>query len=277
MRQSKKGKQSTEVRDRKTLCAVGHNEHAWDQYVEQGARWTLAVDSTAIDQARKGTVKIHLGLNRLVERDWFPAELTGLNILCLASGGGQQGPLLAAIGANVTVMDLSLRQLEVDRHVAEKFDLSLRFEQGDMRNLSRFVDGQFDVILCPVSITYIPELTQLYKECFRVLRPGGIFMLAAPHPAIYLFDAALWEKGVYQVSNRLPFSSMDELDESQQAAFLADNKAIEFSHTLEQIIGGQLQAGFVIDRFIEDKIDEGLSVYMNDYFATRARKPLSRT
>ena len=49
-----------------------------------------------------------------VPRHWFPASIKGTALLCLASGGGQQGPVLAAAGADVTVFDTSPRQLGRD-------------------------------------------------------------------------------------------------------------------------------------------------------------------
>lgn len=97
-------------------------------------------------------------------------------------------------------------------------------------------------------------------------------MLGAPNPAIYLFDADKWEEGVYLVSNTLPFNSLDELNEEQRRQFMADNKAIEYSHTLTSIIGGQIEAGFKVDGFYEDSLDESLSRYFQDYFATKAIK-----
>lgn len=54
-----------------------------------------------------------------IPKNWFPT-LEGLKILCLASGGGQQGPILAAAGADVTVVDISQKQLEQDIYVAKE-------------------------------------------------------------------------------------------------------------------------------------------------------------
>ncbi|MFP3360674.1 class I SAM-dependent methyltransferase, partial [Planococcus sp. SIMBA_143] len=71
-----------------------------------------------------------------VPREWFPTTLKGVKILCLASGGGQQGPILSAAGAEVTVVDLSEKQLEQDRFVAERDHLQLTIEKGDMTDLS---------------------------------------------------------------------------------------------------------------------------------------------
>ncbi|MET0423076.1 MAG: class I SAM-dependent methyltransferase, partial [Actinoplanes sp.] len=73
--------------------------------------------------------------------------LAGVDVLCLASGGGQQGPTLAAAGARVTVLDNSPRQLEQDELVARRDDVPLRTMLGDMRGLSAFADSSFDLVV----------------------------------------------------------------------------------------------------------------------------------
>ena len=251
---------------------AAHNQTAWDNYVTEEVIWTVPVSSEVIAKAREGEYAVSLGANSDVPRNWFPEQLEDVKILCLACGGGQQAPILAAAGAQVTVMDISAKQLEQDCKVAQQEALPLTTIQGDMRDLSAFTENSFDIVFCPVSITYIPNLKPLFSEAYRVLSIGGSFMLGAPNPAIYLFDADKWEEGVYLVSNTLPFNSLDELNEEQRRQFMADNKAIEYSHTLSSIIGGQIEAGFKIDGFYEDSLDESLSRYFKDYFATKAIK-----
>ena len=90
---------------------LGHNRVAWDKLGEQGNQWTVAYDPAKIAAARQGEWELYLTEQRPVPKDWFP-RLEGADVLCLASGGGQQGPLLAAAGANVTVFDNSPSQLE---------------------------------------------------------------------------------------------------------------------------------------------------------------------
>ncbi|MGB5060478.1 MAG: hypothetical protein WBO48_17395, partial [Candidatus Promineifilaceae bacterium] len=84
-----------------------YNREAWNRAVSQGNIWTLPVSPEAIAQARQGEWRILLTETKPTPRHWFPADLTGVDVLCLASGGGQQGPILAAAGANVTVFDNS--------------------------------------------------------------------------------------------------------------------------------------------------------------------------
>ncbi|MGO8960941.1 MAG: class I SAM-dependent methyltransferase [Streptosporangiaceae bacterium] len=130
---------------------VAHNRAAWDREVETGNEWTIPVGPEVIEAARAGDWSVVLIGYSPVDRDWFPASLAGTEVLCLASGGGQQGPVLAAAGATVTVLDNSARQLEQDRMVADRDGLELRTELGDMRDLSAFADARFDLVFHPVS------------------------------------------------------------------------------------------------------------------------------
>ncbi|GIF23488.1 hypothetical protein BJ973_004099 [Actinoplanes tereljensis] len=83
---------------------VAHNRVAWDREVEQGNEWTRPISAETVARARAGDWSIVLIGHRPVDRSWFPADLAGSDVLCLASGGGQQGPTLAAAGARVTVL-----------------------------------------------------------------------------------------------------------------------------------------------------------------------------
>ncbi len=105
-----------------------------------------------------------------------------MDILCLASGGGQQAPILAAAGANVTVFDNSPAQLRQDALVAQREGLPLRTVQGDMRDLSAFGDDSFDLIFHPVSNIFVPEVRPVWRECYRVVRPGGVLLMGTLNP-----------------------------------------------------------------------------------------------
>jgi SAM-dependent methyltransferase len=208
-----------------------------------------------------------------VPRDWFPAELAGAEVLCLASGGGQQGPVLAAAGAAVTVLDNSPRQLDRDREVAAREGLAVRTELGDMRDLSAFPDASFDVVFNPVSNVFCPELAPVWRESFRVLRPGGILMTGFLNPDVYIFDVrALDERNELVVRHPIPFSSLDLPDDERQRAY--GTGPIEYSHTLTEQIGGQLAAGFTLTHFDEAPHHaDATARYLPGYFATRAVKP----
>lgn len=87
-----------------------HNELAWDNEVKIGNKWTIPVSSSDIERAKKGEYTILLTPTKSVPKNWI-GDVSGKNLLCLASGGGQQGPIFSALGANVTVFDNSKEQL----------------------------------------------------------------------------------------------------------------------------------------------------------------------
>ena len=138
----------------------GLNRTAWDKAVEGGENpFTQVVSSQQVADARAGSWAIRLSAQRTVPREWFPS-LAGLRVLCLAAGGGQQAPILAAAGAEVTLLDGSPRQLGQDAFVAERDGLELRLVQGDMADLSAFGDASFDLVVNPVSTLFVPDVVR---------------------------------------------------------------------------------------------------------------------
>jgi SAM-dependent methyltransferase len=254
--------------------AVAYNRAAWDRQVAgRENEWTLPVGPDVIARARRGDWSVVLIGHVPVARDWFPAELSGVDILGLASGGGQQVPTFAAAGATVTSFDNSPGQLARDREVADREGLTVRTELGDMRDLSVFPDASFDLVFNPVSNVFVPELAPVWRECHRVLRPGGILMTGFLNPDVYLFDfEALDQRRELIVRHRLPFSDLHLSEEDRQREW--GDGPIEFSHTLTEQIGGQLAAGFVLTHFIEAPHHvDATAEYMSAYFCTRAIKP----
>ena len=254
-----------------------YNRAAWNKRVEQRDPWTVPVAEEEIRRARRGDWRLLLTPTRPVPKTWFP-ELDGTSTLCLASGGGQQGPLLAARGAKVTVFDNSPRQLERDRIVAQRERLALDTVEGDMADLSMFSDGAFDLIVHPCSNCYVPDVRPVWRECFRVLRSGGVILSGFTNPVRYIFDDERILNGNLEVRHSLPYSDLTGLDESDlRRAILDKQEPLEFGHTLEDQIGGQIDAGFVITGFREDRYShdepDPLSEFMPTFIATRAVKP----
>jgi SAM-dependent methyltransferase len=252
------------------------NRRAWDRQVECGNEWTVPVSPAAIAAARGGQWEIHLTPSKPVPRSWFP-PLEGRDVLCLASGGGQQGPILAAAGARVTVLDNSPKQLAQDRLVAERESLTIATIEGDMADLSAFSDRCFDLVVHPVSNVFVPDVRPVWAEAFRALRPGGVLLAGFMNPVTYLFDQELAERGVLRVKHKLPYSDLTSLTEEERERLLEEGAPFEFGHALEDQIGGQLDAGFLLTGFFEDAygpaVNDALTRYMPTFIATRAVKP----
>ena len=117
---------------------IKDNEHAWDKRAENNDQWSIPVSEEEIAEAKKGNWSIFVTPVKRVPRNWFPEEMKGKKILCLAGGGGQQGPVLAATGADVTVFDNSTGQLGKDQMAAKRDGLTIHTVQGNMQDLSMF-------------------------------------------------------------------------------------------------------------------------------------------
>lgn len=262
-----------------TAHIFDHNRAAWDRESSHESEWSRPVAAEAIERARGGQWDVVLTPRQPVPRSWF-GDLAGKDVLCLASGGGQQAPILAAAGARVTSLDASAVQLGKDREVSERHHLDLRCEQGDMADLARFADASFDLVFHPCSNCFVPDVMPVWRECARVLRPGGVLLSGFLNPLYYLFDHEAGDTHErLQVRYSLPYADVDHPDDRSVKARLARGEALEFSHTLDTLIGGQLRAGFVLADLYEDWwSDEAtpLNRHCPTSIATLAVKPVSR-
>lgn len=253
-----------------------HNRDAWDAESRGGSSpWCQPVDETTIEKARNGRWEVILTPNRCAPPAWFDG-VAGKRVLCLASGGGQQAPVLAAAGARVTSFDISREQLAKDESVAARDGLDIDLVQGDMTDLSRFEAGRFELIFHPVSNVFCGDVRAVWRECHRVLASGGRLLAGFMNPAFFLFDHdSLEAGGPLLVRNRLPYSEPADLPPTRLKQRLAEPQAFEFGHSLDDQIGGQIDAGFAIAGFYEDSwTDEAsrLHPYMPIFIATLALK-----
>jgi SAM-dependent methyltransferase len=229
-----------------------HNRSVWNHGTMSESVWATPVDEATIARARAGTWEVLLTPKTPVPKAWL-GSLAGKDVLCLASGGGQQAPVLAAAGARVVSFDLSDEQLRKDQRVAERDQLSIRCIRGDMSDLSCFDDASFDLIFHPASNAFVAALAPVWRECHRVVRMGGALLSGFMNPSVFLFDhdeADVTHRLVVKYS--LPYSDQTSLGPAQLQAKLDMQEPLEFSHSLTAQIGGQIEAGFVIAGLYED-------------------------
>ncbi len=255
-----------------TLNIRDYNRYAWDHQVDQKNKFTIPVDSQTIAAARAGEFSFLLTETKPVPVEWFP-PFQGLDVLGLACGGGQQGPIFAALGATVTIFDNSPAQLERDRFVADREGLTLRTVEGDMRNLSDFENECFDLVFNPVSTVFCPEVRPIWREAFRVLRHGGLLLAGFANPIYYMFGTHADEHEKLLVRYSIPYSDIADMEPEELEICIEEGIPLEFGHSLTDLIAGQTDAGFAITGFYEDVCpDSHLSRYHPAYIATRAFK-----
>ncbi len=244
------------------------NARTIDRWVAEGWEWGVPVTHEQYAAALRGEWDVLLTPTKPVPHAWF-GGLKGKRVLGLASGGGQQIPIFAALGAEVTVLDYSEKQLESERLVAAREGYAVDVVRADMTKPLPFADGSFDLVFHPVSNCYVEQVKPIFKECFRVLRPGGALLGGYDNGVNYLVN-----DDETAIVNTLPFNPLKNPAQMQQ---LRDTDCgVQFSHTMEEQLGGQLEAGFRLTDLYEDTNGSGRLHEMGIpcFVAVRAVKPL---
>jgi SAM-dependent methyltransferase len=221
------------------------NQSSWDELVRRGVMYARPFLNLTPETARQfldpdGTL---LG------------DVTGLDVLCLASAGGQQSACFGVLGARVTVIDLSNGMLEGDRKVAEHYGFAIDIHQGDMRDLSRFAGGSFDIVWQPYSINFVPDPRPVWREVARVLRPGGHYCVQIHNPFLQGMSEEEWDGKGYPLN--LHYIDGAEIPEPDWS-FYDDQGVLQqlrgpraFRHSLGTLVNELSSLGFLILRLSE--------------------------
>ena len=182
---------------------------------------------------------------------WLGGNVRGRRVLCLAGGGGRHGPLLAAAGAEVTVVDLSPAMLDQDRRIAAARGLAMRTFEASMDDLSMLPAAGFDLVLQPVSTCYVPDIVAVYREVARVTAPGGLYISQHKQPASSQAEVLPSPRGGYTVTE--PYYRAGPLPEAVDGLQHREAGTAEFLHRWSELLGGLCRNGFAIEDLVEPR------------------------
>lgn len=215
------------------------------------------------------------------EIGWLGGDIRGWRVLALAAGGGRHSALYSAAGGIVTVLDQSPGMLELDRRVAEQYRFSIRLFQANMTSMPMLCDGEFDLVIHPVSTCYVRDVLPIYREVARVLRPGGLYI--SQHKSPTNLQTSLQPRAGHYVIEH-PVGSTAPVTPTQEPSRLREPGTQEFAHSLESLLGGICRAGMLIEDLVEPrhgKPDQPLGSFAHrcyfvpPYLRVKARKPLA--
>lgn len=215
-----------------------HNQRAWDRMAETGHRFAKPASSSDFE-------------NPLASVDgpqWLGGDIRNWRVLCLAAGGGRQGPIYAAAGAIVTVVDFSPAMLAIDQEMAKTHRIALRTVETSMEDLSMFEAEEFDLVIHPVSTCYIANIARVYQQIARVLRGGGLYISQHKQPGS-LQTSLVSHQGQYQLVS--PYYRQQPLEPVASHQLVREPNTYEYIHRWEQLLGELCRAGFVIEDLTE--------------------------
>jgi ubiquinone/menaquinone biosynthesis C-methylase UbiE len=186
--------------------------------------------------------------------------------------------MYASAGAKVTVVDISEGMLELDRQVAEQRRLPMRILKASMAAMPMLVDGEFDLVVHPVSTCYVSDVRPVFTEVARVLRAGGLYI--SQHKQPVNLQASLEPRaGFYAIEQ--PLFANRPVKSPTTASRLREPGTHEYAHTLEQLLGAMCRAGMVIEDLTEPnhaKPDDPLGAFghrcsfISPYLRVKARR-----
>lgn len=210
-----------------------NNRQTWNQLADKGSLFARV----ATDDECRDPLKVLDG------RGWLPKSVEGLDVLCLASGGGWQSILYASAGANVTVVDISESMLALDDQESKRRGLTVRSLLGSMDNLSELESESFDLVHQPVSSCYVPDLVPMFAEIARVLKDGGVYISQHKQPT----SAQISHRNErHQFVIGVEYYHRGPLPKLIDTAY-RETGATEYLHRLEDLVGGLCRSNMVLE------------------------------
>jgi SAM-dependent methyltransferase len=212
----------------------------WNELARAGVAYSRPWLDLTVETAR-----------RRVDPEGLAGDLSGKRVLCLAGAGGQQSAAFAMLGAEVTVHDLSDEMLARDREALDHFSLTGLLNQGDMRDLSMYGQGEFDLVWHGHSINFVPDPRRVFAEVARVLAGGGLYRLSFHAPLAHGCDCETWTGAGYLLTSPCVDGPVALEDECWQVPDKDGTTRhvpgpAEFRHTWPTLLNGLIGAGLGI-------------------------------
>ena len=254
-----------------------HNRAMWDRLARAGIPYTRPQGNPPRDVRGKRRFLDELTYGRIKG-----IPIAGKRVLSLAGGGGWDPILFAELGAETTLFDLSPRQLATVRDLAKKRGTKIRFVQGDMRDLSRFKPGEFDLVYHHHSLVFVPDPARVIKEVARVLAPNGTYVFSTMHP-VTLRMYETWTGSGWGFKQKY-FDKAPVPHKDATWAFddvKVEAATLEYGHPISDLVNACVRAKLVVDGLWEwspgdvggpPGSDDELEQYLPAYIAIRARR-----
>ena len=112
------------------------------------------------------------------QRDALNGEpLKGLSLLDIGCGGGLLSEPMTRLGASVTGVDASVRNIATASVHAARQDLAIDYREGTAEALAES-GAQFDVVLALEIVEHVADVDLFLRSCGRMVKPGGLLFLS---------------------------------------------------------------------------------------------------
>jgi ubiquinone/menaquinone biosynthesis C-methylase UbiE len=211
---------------------------AWDKIAYlYGKRYSIKTDTIHFGPLCPGEDKLKIF-----------GEISGKKAIDLGCGAGQNAVAMAKLGATVTAVDFSSKQLERAYGLALDEKIQVKFINASIASMPMLADNSFDLAISACAVEFVADIQAAFAEAFRILRPEGILALSTMHPTQFVLDGqkdSMYFNFDYPFKPRLMKWSWDFSEGS-----------VKFQHYLRSVSdyhNDLVNAGFIVKKIIEPR------------------------
>ncbi|MEF9944834.1 MAG: bifunctional 2-polyprenyl-6-hydroxyphenol methylase/3-demethylubiquinol 3-O-methyltransferase UbiG, partial [Burkholderiaceae bacterium] len=123
--------------------------------------------------------------------DWIDhlAPLAGKSVLDVGCGGGVLAEAMAARGAQVTGIDLTVKLLKVAELHSLESGVAVNYQESTAEDWARDHAGQYDVVTCMEMLEHVPDPASVVRAVASLVKPGGrvFFSTINRNPKSFMF------------------------------------------------------------------------------------------
>lgn len=216
------------------------NREAWNSRVETHLR----SDFYDLDGFKRGR-------NSLTASELeFLGNVSAKSILHLQCHFGQETISMARMGAKVTGSDLSDKAIAAAQALSQEMGVPADFICSDVYTLAEKLNQKFDVVFTSFgTIGWLPDVSEWLNVVSHFLKPGGTFVFVDFHPVVWMFDDN-FDKIAYSYFQREAIIE-EEIGSYADRESAIMNRTITWNHSMDQVLGGLLEKGFLLEKFKE--------------------------
>ena len=131
--------------------------------------------------------------------------LSGINILDIGCGGGLLSEPMCRLGADVTGIDASIKNIKISKLHAKKDNLKINYICSSPEKLK--ISKKFDVILNMEIVEHVDDISFFLKSCSKLLNKNGLMFVATINKTLKSYVFAI--VGAEYVLRWLPIGTHD--------------------------------------------------------------------
>lgn len=172
----------------------------------------------------------------------LPDDMSGMSVLDIGCGYGWHCAYAASRGAS-RVLGIDPSEKMLAEAAARNAHPNIEYRLAAVEEFD-WPEGEFDLAVSNLALHYVANLDAVFAGVYSALKPGGSFVMNIEHP---VFTAGVNEDWCYSEDGKILHWPVDNyFYPGERTTLFVGCEVTKQHHTLAQILGGLLHAGFTL-------------------------------